>query len=297
MSNSSSERSVKFSRLRSFNGAIAHCLGTLGRQRRSPSNQPLLNSQAFRRFLSLFVFFGGWQLLCIAKFNFFINFEFLPSPWEVLGATLKFFSGNFTVHLQASVIRVLAGFIAAAVLGIGLGILIGWFQKIEDLIFLPLELLRPIPAVAWIPLAILMFPDAEAGMIYITFIGAFFPILISTIRGVESTDLLLLRVGQCLGARQWHIFKDIVVPGAMPNIASGLVIGMGNSWFCLVTAEILAGRYGIGYITWESYVTSNYPPIVMGMLLIGLMGAFSAYAVDRLTCLLMPWRVTKKRSA
>ncbi len=296
MSNSSSDHSVRSSRLRSFNRAIAHCFTVLRRQKRSPSNQPLINSKAFRRFLSLFVFFGGWQLLCIAKFKFFINFEFLPSPWEVLGATLEFFSGNFRVHLQASAIRVLAGFTAAAALGIGLGILIGWFQKIEDLIFLPLELLRPIPAVAWIPLAILMFPNAEAGMIYITFIGAFFPILISTIRGVESTDLLLLRVGQCLGARQWHIFKDIVVPGAMPNIASGLVIGMGNSWFCLVTAEILAGRYGIGYITWESYVTSNYPPIVMGMLLIGLMGALSAYAVDRLTCLLMPWRVTKKQS-
>ncbi|MEB3339152.1 MAG: ABC transporter permease [Leptolyngbyaceae bacterium] len=210
---------------------------------------------------------------------------------------MKFFSGNFMVHIQASVLRVLIGFLAASILGISLGILIGWFQKLEDLLFLPLELLRPIPAVAWIPLAILMFPNSESGMMYITFIGAFFPILISTIRGVESTDMLLLRVGQCLGAKQWHLFKDIVVPGAMPNIASGLVIGMGNSWFCLVTAEILAGRYGIGYFTWESYITSNYPPIVMGMLLIGLLGTFSAFVIDQLTRILMPWRVTKKQSA
>ena len=199
------------------------------------------------------------------------------------------------LHVWASIVRVISGFAIAALMGISLGILIGWFQPIEDLIFIPLELLRPIPAVAWIPLAILMFPSSEAGMIYITFIGAFFPILISTIRGVENTDLLLLRVGQCLGAKQWNLFKDIVVPGAMPSIASGLVIGMGNAWFCLVTAEIIAGRYGIGYLTWESYVTSNYPPIVMGMLLIGLMGAASTYAVDRLTRLLMPWQVTKKQ--
>jgi NitT/TauT family transport system permease protein len=122
----------------------------------------------------------------------------------------------------------LAGYFFATVIGVGLGILIGWFQKLEDLVFLPLELLRPIPAVAWIPLAILMFPDAESGMIYITFIGAFFPILISTIKGVEGVDMLLLRVGQCLGAGQWYVFKDIVVPGALPSIASGLVIGMGN---------------------------------------------------------------------
>jgi NitT/TauT family transport system permease protein len=239
----------------------------------------------FRAF-SLVLFFGIWQFLCSIKFQFLINFSFVPSPLEVLGATVKFFSNNPMVHLQASVLRVLLGYAIAVLLGVSLGIVIGWFQKIEDLVFLPLEILRPIPAVAWIPLAILMFPDAESGMIYITFIGAFFPVLISTIKGVEGTDLLLLRVGQCLGAQQWHIFKDIVIPGAMPSIASGLVIGMGNSWFCLVTAEIL-----------ESYVTSNYPPIVMGMLLIGLMGSLSSYAVDLLTHVLMPWRVTKKGNA
>ncbi|HEY9852930.1 MAG TPA: ABC transporter permease [Leptolyngbyaceae cyanobacterium] len=255
-----------------------------------------IKGKLLRQFFSLFLFFGIWQLLCIAKFNFFISFEFLPTPIEVLSATLSFFTSNAIIHIKASAIRVVIGFTIAAALGISLGILIGWFQKIEDLIFLPLELLRPIPAVAWIPLAILMFPTAETGMIYITFLGAFFPILISTIRGVENTDVVLLRVGQSLGANQWYIFKDIVVPGAMPSIASGLVIGMGNSWFCLVTAEILAGRYGVGYITWESYVTSNYPPIVMGMLLIGLMGLLSTYLVDRLTKLLMPWRVTKKGS-
>jgi NitT/TauT family transport system permease protein len=251
-------------------------------------------SRTLRRAISLILFFGIWQLLCVTKFNFFINFAFLPSPIEVWGATIEFFSGNAIVHITASLQRVMLGFSIAAILGVGLGILIGWFRQIEDLFFLPLELLRPIPAVAWIPLAILMFPNAESGMVYLTFIGAFFPILISTIRGVEGTDIVLLRVGQCLGAKQWHIFKDIVIPGAMPSIASGLIIGIGNSWFCLVTAEILAGRFGVGYLTWESYVTSNYPPIVMGMLLIGLMGLLSTLAVDRLTKLLMPWRVMKK---
>ncbi|OLP17046.1 ABC transporter permease [Leptolyngbya sp. 'hensonii'] len=247
------------------------------------------------RILSLFLFFGIWQILCMVKFNVFINFTYVPTPIEVASALVRFIAQNPMTHLNASIMRVLVGFGAAAFLGIGLGILIGWFSVIEDLVFMPLELLRPIPAVAWIPLAILMFPNAESGMIYITFVGAFFPILISTIKGVEGTDLVLLRVGQCLGANSWHTFKDIVVPGSMPSISSGLVIGMGNSWFCLVTAEILAGRFGIGYLTWESYVTSNYPPIVMGMLLIGLLGAISSYVVDRATQWLMPWRITKKQ--
>lgn len=298
MSGSSSGRSVRASRVDRTDITLSGLFNSV----RLLSHQFFVNTsfnkpRTLRRFFSLFVFFGVWQLLCMTKFNFFINFSFLPSPVEVLNATIEFFAKSPMVHIQASIIRVFAGYLTAVVLGVGLGILIGWFHRIEDLVFLPLELLRPIPAVAWIPLAILMFPNAESGMIYITFIGAFFPILISTIKGVEGTDVVLLRVGQCLGAGQWYMFKDIVIPGAMPSIASGLVIGMGNSWFCLVTAEILAGRFGIGYLTWESYVTSNYPPIVMGMLLIGLMGAFSSCAVDRLTRWLMPWRITKKQTA
>ena len=252
-----------------------------------------------KRTLALLIFFGVWQVLCMIGFKFFINFQLIPSPWEVLGATVEFFTSDPGVHIRSSVFRVLVGFVVASALGIVLGVLIGWFQLIEDFLMPPLELLRPIPAVAWIPLAILMFPTAEVGMIYITFIGAFFPVLISTIRAVENIlhDIVLIRVGQCLGAKQWHVFKDIVIPGALPGIAGGLTIGMGNAWFCLVTAEILAGRYGVGYITWESYVTSNYPPIVMGMLLIGLMGALSSWAVGRATGALMPWRVIKKQDA
>ena len=250
-----------------------------------------------RRILSLVIFFGVWQFLCQIKFKFLINFSFLPSPLEVIEATWDFLGDAPWIHFQSSVVRVLLGYAIASCLGIILGILIGSFQKIDDIVSPPLELLRPIPAVAWIPLAILMFPTAEAGMIFITFIGGFFPILISTIKGVESmlNDTVLIRVGQCLGAKPWHIFKDIVIPGALPSIASGLVIGMGNAWFCLVTAEILAGRYGVGYITWESYVTSNYPPIVMGMLLIGLMGALSSWAVSCGTSALMPWRTINKQ--
>lgn len=255
------------------------------------------SSQLFRQFFSLILFFGIWQILCVVQFNLFINFSFVPSPLEVLSATTEFISDEPLVHIRASIYRVLMGYSIASILGISMGIVIGWSSMLEDLVFLPLELLRPIPAVAWIPLAILMFPSAESGMIYITFIGAFFPILISTIRGVKSTNQIFIRVGQCLGAKQWHFLKDIVLPGALPSITNGLVIGMGTSWFCVVTAEIIAGRVGVGYLTWESYVTSNYPPIVMGMLLIGLMGSLSTLVMDRLLSAFMPWLVKSKSSA
>ncbi|MEO0688657.1 MAG: ABC transporter permease, partial [Cyanobacteria bacterium J06649_11] len=213
------------------------------------------HNNMLRKVLSLALFFAVWQILCVINFKFFINFQFVPAPSEVVIATIEFMGDDPFIHFRSSLTRVLIGYSVAALLGVSTGIAIGTFQKIEDLLMPALEILRPIPAVAWIPLAILMFPSAEAGMVYITFIGGFFPILVSTIRGVESMlgDTVLLRVRQCLGASKWNIFRDIVIPGALPNIASGLAIGMGNAWFCLVTAEILAGRYGIGYITWESY--------------------------------------------
>jgi NitT/TauT family transport system permease protein len=195
----------------------------------------------------------------------------------VYSAFVSFIGSSPWIHFQSSIARVIGGFFAGSVLGIVLGLLIGSSHLVEEVLATPLELLRPIPAVAWIPMAILMFPDSEIGMFYITFVGAFYPILVSTQKAVQ-------------------LFRDIILPSSLPGISAGLVIGMGNAWFCLVTAEILAGKYGIGYKTWESYVISEYPPIVMGMFLIGLLGAFSSQVILITTNRMMPWRQVTKGS-
>ena len=251
-----------------------------------------------RRAASLIFFLIAWQILSTLKVNFIINFYFIPAPTAVFSAFISFLNSSPWIHFQSSITRVIGGFAAGSILGIFIGLLIGSSHLLEELIATPLELLRPIPAVAWIPMAILMFPDAEIGMFYITFVGAFYPILVSTQKAVESSlsDLLMIRVGQSLGASYFQLFKDIIIPSSLPGISAGLVIGMGNAWFCLVTAEILAGKYGIGYKTWESYVISEYPPIVMGMFLIGLLGAFSSQLILFFTNRLMPWRSVSKGS-
>ena len=251
-----------------------------------------------RRTASLVFFLILWQICSSIKFNFIVNFQFIPAPTAVFSAFINFIQSSPWIHFQSSITRVLGGFFAGSVLGIFVGLLIGSSHLIEELLATPLELLRPIPAVAWIPMAILMFPDAEIGMFYITFVGAFYPILVSTQKAVESSlsDLLMIRVGQCLGASYFQLFRDIIIPSSLPGISAGLVIGMGNAWFCLVTAEILAGKYGIGYKTWESYVISEYPPIVMGMFLIGLLGALSSQLILTTTNRLMPWRQISKGS-
>ena len=153
----------------------------------------------------------------------------------------------------------------------------------------PLEVLRPIPAVAWIPLAILMFVSPEGSMIFITFIGAFFPILLSTIHGVARIDRRLIFAAMTLGASPVAVFLEVILPGALPAIVTGLSIGMGTSWFSLVTAEMISGQYGIGYYTWEAYTLQNYPDIVLGMISIGLLGMLSSILVRKLGDILMPW--------
>jgi NitT/TauT family transport system permease protein len=232
-----------------------------------------------------------WQLASVWRLDVVVNFQNIPSPEQVARASVDLLhSPKLFAHIGNSLRRVFAGFGAAAVLGIGLGLLIGRSRLAEDSLLAPLELLRPIPAVAWIPLAILMFASSEVSMIFITFIGAFFPILLNTIHGVETIDRNLVAASRSLGAGPWAIFREVVLPGSLPSVVTGLSIGMGTCWFSLVSAEMISGQFGIGYYTWEAYNLQKYPPIVVGMIAIGLLGMGSSALVRAAGALLMPWR-------
>jgi NitT/TauT family transport system permease protein len=220
-----------------------------------------------------------------------INFAHVPAPTTVAEAAVEFAqapkSGR---HVTNSVRRVSIGFGLALLTAVPLGLLIGRSRLMQDIILTPIEILRPIPGVAWIPLAILMFPTAEQSMIFICFLGAIFPILLSTIHGVKNLDRRLIYAAQTLGAKTWPAFRDVVFPGALPSIVTGLTIGMGTCWFLVVTAEMISGQFGIGYFTWESYTMQRYPNIVVGMLVIGMLGMASSALVRFLGKRLMPWQ-------
>lgn len=219
-----------------------------------------------------------------------ITFANVPPPAEVLEAAWQLLqSPKLWPHLASSLMRVGCGFGAAVLLGVGLGLLIGRLRWARLSLLPPLEVLRPIPAVAWIPLAILMFPSSEVSMMFITFVGALFPILLNTIHGVEAVDARLVASARGLGTRGWRLFTEVIAPGAAPSIVTGLSIGMGTCWFCLVTAEMIAGQYGIGYYTWESYTVQAYPNIVVGMLVIGGLGMGSSALIRQAGHSLMPW--------
>ena len=239
---------------------------------------------------SLGLWLALWQLASVNKWQFFFRFDNVPAPTEVLGAARELFEApKFTSHVWNSIRRIFTGFSIAATLAVVLGVLVGRVRLAALSLLPPLEVLRPIPAVAWIPLAILLFASAEQSMIFITFIGAFFPILLTTIHGVESLDRRLIYASRTLGAGPFAVFWEVVLPGALPAIVTGLSIGMGTSWFSLVTAEMISGQFGIGYYTWEAYTLQKYPHIVLGMISIGVLGMGSSFAIKWIGRRLTPW--------
>ena len=251
------------------------------------------------RLASLLACVLAWQWASTNHLNLgLVTFQNVPPPAEVLRAGWDLLQSPLLLkHLGASLARVFAGFTAAALAGIALGLLIGRSRWAEDVLLPPLEMLRPIPAVAWIPLAILMFPSSEMSMIFITFTGALFPILLNTIHGVEHVDARLVASARSLGSGKLSVFAEVILPGAAPSIVTGLAIGMGTAWFCLVTAEMISGQFGIGYYTWASYTIQNYADIVVGMLVIGLFGMGSSALIKRAGNACMPWQRQEKEKS
>lgn len=233
----------------------------------------------------------AWHIFTEINFNWFINFENVPGPitvWDAFVGHMQ--TTEFYVHVAVSMKRILIGYALAVALGILFGLIMGRSRLGRDIVAPYIEILRPIPAVAWIPLAILMWPTEESSIIYITFLGALFPIVLNTAHGAEQTPEVLVRAAKSLGASKGEIFRHVVIPAALPSISAGLAIGMGVSWFSLLAGEIISGQYGIGYFTWNAYSLINYQDIVVGMLVIGGLGTLSTYAVRLATQPMLRWQ-------
>jgi NitT/TauT family transport system permease protein len=255
--------------------------GETGKSRK-PKSYPAL------RLVSIAALIAAWALL--VRFNVY-RFGYIPSPASVVQSGANYLTRKeFAFDAAASIYRVLAAWGLSAVIGIPVGLLIGWKSWFRDLTFPVIELLRPIPPIAWIPAAILFFPQIELSVIFICFIGSFFPIVLNTIVGVRQIDQTYFRAALCLGASDRQIFRDVVMPGAMPSIVIGLAVGMGINWMALVAAEMIAGEHGLGYMIWESYSLARYPRIVVGMIVIGVIGATMSAAIRFIGRKLVPWQ-------
>lgn len=242
---------------------------------------------------SLLAFLLVWHLLTTYRVVFFVRFTNVPSPLAVYASLTKaIHDPKFLMHILLSCRRIFIGFSLAAIVGVPLGLVMGRFKLIHEVVFPVAEVLRPIPAIAWVPMAIMLWPTNEQSIVFITFLGSFFPILVNTLHGMSLVDPVLVRAAQCLGARERSIFREVYFPASLPHIFTGLTVGMGVAWVSLIAAEMISGQYGIGYFTWEAYSLVQYADIALGMIAIGVLGLGSSLLIRGAGQLVMPWRPT-----
>ncbi|HYA21209.1 MAG TPA: ABC transporter permease subunit [Burkholderiales bacterium] len=242
------------------------------------------------------LFLGFWYLavevLKLPRFREMPGLTTVVKEWISPNPTygLSIYTPEYYKHIGVSVWRVAQAFMLATLLGVPFGLFLGWSKKFKEYVFPVFELLRPIPVLAWVPLAIVMFIATESAVIYLTFLAAFFTTSLNTMLGVESIDESYVRAAYCLGARRWQVFLHVIAPGALPFIFTGLQISMGVSWFSLVAAEMVSGQYGLGYVINTSYTTVRYPTIFIGMITLGFVGYATSALVRLLGDYLMQWR-------
>jgi ABC-type nitrate/sulfonate/bicarbonate transport system permease component len=248
-------------------------------------------------FLIILILLVGWQLLSTLKL---INPTFLPSPIDI-GFTL--YSLLFTpmggatllTHVFASLEKFFAGFLFSTALGVLLGILMGWNEKVNSVVSPFFEVLRFIPPIAWISFAILWFGLGLAAQAYIIGIGVFVPTLENSRQTIRLIDPVYIQAARTFGAKGWSILWKVVIPAGLPILIAGIRIGLGIGWMCLVAAEMISrpsliGGEGLGYLIETARMNLRSDYIISGMIMIGSIGYCLDIAIKYIEKRLCPWR-------
>lgn len=226
--------------------------------------------------LSLITFFVLWELL--VRFEV-IGSRMLAPPTEIIRTFAEKFvspkpdGSTLQVNILTSLQVVLSGFGLAVVIGIPLGLFMGWYRPIDRFIRPIFEVVRPIPPIAWIPYAILWFGIGLKAKAIIIFFSAFVPIVINTYTGIRLTNQTLINVAKTCGASNFQIFLRVGIPSSLPMMFAGIRISLGNAWGCVVAAEMLAANAGLGYMILMGRQFVRPDIVILGMLIIGLIGA------------------------
>ena len=199
------------------------------------------------------------------------------------------FSKTIHIHFWKSVQRVYGGFFAAALVGIPLGLLIGRIRFIRDLIDPTLQMLRPVPVTAWLPLSMIFFGLGPNAAIFLVFLGAFFPIVLNTTFGVRSVDHKLFEAASMLGCNGSSLFRQVVLPAATPSIFNGLRLGHGFAWILIVVGEMTGVPQGLGAVIMDGRTLSRTDLVISGMIVIGLAGFFSDRIIVAINNRLLAW--------
>ncbi len=253
----------------------------------------LANTVVWQEVLGLLCFFVAWQLLRRIGL-----LTVMPGPLEIIsGIPRQISQEGYALSWLASSQRVFLGFGMAAVLALMLGILIGAARRLRALTFPIFEILRSMPPLAWLPLSLLLWPTAETAMVFLAFIGAFFPVFIYVLSGLDNIDARYVQAAMSLGASKRTLLTRILIPGALPSVFIGLTISMAITWEVVIAAEMVSANNGLGYLTWNAYMSQSMVGIMVGMLSIGFASLMSSALVKALGCRFMPWCRSQRRRA
>ncbi len=240
----------------------------------------------------LSAWYGSVNWLPIAAFSRLpdpvgVAIEWLdPDPYS----GISIFTQTYYTHILYSTYRAFTAFFLAVALGVPLGVLMGWNRKFDQYVSALLAILRPIPPLAWVPLAILLFWTMEMAVIFVTFLVAFYATAMNTYVGVRAIDKDYFRAAASLGAKPRHVLRDVIIPGCLPNMFTGLQIAMGAAWFSLVAGEMIASQHGLGYLIFDAYSVIQFDVIIIGMATLGIVGYTSSMLIRVLGNYLMRWR-------
>ena len=232
----------------------------------------------------------AWQLAVSANF---ISEFFLPGPKLVFDLLVEMLAdGSLFMHIGVSLARVLAGFLLAVAVAIPLGMIIGLWRPMFHLVDPWIELIRPIPPIAWIPMAILWLGLDEESKVAIIIYGAFFPIFLNTVSGLRGVDRVHIWAAQTLGVSKRQIFWHVILRSALPRVVVGLRLGAGMAFIVLVAAELILAEFGLGFLIQDGRNQLKTEQIMVGIVTIGVLGYLINKALLWLESKWIPYRET-----
>lgn len=239
------------------------------------------------------IFLGVWQLLMSVGM---ISGRTMSTPKQVLDTfIMKLYStepdgATVQEHFWSSLKLAMTGFLTALIVGIPMGLVMGYFKAARGFLNPIFEIVRPIPPIAWIPIVILFLGIGMPAKVFIVFVAAFVPCVINSYTGVKLTNPAYINVAKTMGASHFRIFTRICIPSALPMIFTGVRISLGSSWSTLVAAEMLASTNGLGYMIQMGRTIIRPDIILVGMLVIGCTGAIMSFVLGKIERHIAPWR-------
>jgi NitT/TauT family transport system permease protein len=225
----------------------------------------------------------------------------VPTPSKVLdawkvwafgpaGMGLNPYSGTWWSNVVFSTQRVAQGFGLAILVGVPLGVLIGWSRLMARVVDPSIQWLRPIPITAWLPFSIALFGIKDLGAIFLIALGAFYPVVVNTTQGARDVDRNWVRAARMMGANARQLLFRVVLPAALPSVFTGLRIGLGIAWTAVIVSEMVAVKSGLGYVLWDAYYVGRMDVVIADMVSIGLAGYISDRLIVFIEQRVLTWR-------